>query len=399
MNWLGLPSAAGRLPDVIPAEPRQLLRSAYLEQVRNIAPDVLIGRDTELAEWAEFCAGPETYAWWQAGQLAGKTALASWFVTHPPAGVDIVSFFITGHGDSNAFLDAMIEQLNAINSVGGQTAPAAVLRVGVWLSLLAGAATQAEERARRLIVVVDGLDEDEAPASAPRGQPSIASLFPRRPPRGARFIITSRPDPGLPDDVPSGHPLRTCIPRRLAASRVAKDAERRREVTGAGIMTASTGNVPARIFMSYRREETAYPAAWLFDRLASHFGREQVFKDIDSIELGDDFMEVITTAVGSCDVLLALIGDRWLTITDPDGQRRLNNPGDFVRLEIEAALARNTRVIPILVAGARMPRAEELPASLAKLARRQALELTPGRFVADTRRLLRALDRAITEEK
>ena len=164
-------------------------------------------------------------------------------------------------------------------------------------------------------------------------------------------------------------------------------------------MSASTGEVPGRIFMTYRREDTAYPAAWLFDRLASHFGRDQVFKDIDSIELGDDFVEVITAAVGSCDALLALIGDRWLSSTGRDGQRRLDDPDDFVRLEIEAALARNVRVIPILVEGAQMPRAEELPASLAKLARRQALELGPARFDTDTRRLLRVLDRTIAQAK
>ena len=149
--------------------------------------------------------------------------------------------------------------------------------------------------------------------------------------------------------------------------------------------------------MSYRREDTAYPAGWLYDRLVSHFGRNQVFKDIDSIELGDDFVEVITTAVGSCDVLLALIGDRWLGIPDQDGRRRLDNPGDFVRVEIEAALARNVRVIPILVDGARMPRADELPESLAKLPRRQALELSPNRFDSDTQRLLRVLDRTIAQ--
>ena len=87
-------------------------------------------------------------------------------------------------------------------------------------------------------------------------------------------------------------------------------------------MTASTGVVPGRIFMSYRREDTAYAAGWLFDRLARHFGRDQVFKDVDSIELGDNFVEVITTAVGSCEVLLALIGSRWLTVADRNGQRR-----------------------------------------------------------------------------
>ena len=231
VTWLELPPAIAGLPDVIPTEPAQLVRSAYLEQVRDIAPDALIGRGTELAEWTEFCAGPEAYAWWQAGPWSGKTALASWFVTHPPAGVDIVSFFITGRlvgqADSDAFLDAMIEQLNALEPVGGQSPPAAGARHGVWLSLIAGAAAQAEERERRLVVVVDGLDEDEAGASPPRGRPSIASLLPRRAPAGARFIITSRPDPGLPDDVPTGHPLRTGIPRRLPVSWVAEDVERR----------------------------------------------------------------------------------------------------------------------------------------------------------------------------
>jgi len=162
-------------------------------------------------------------------------------------------------------------------------------------------------------------------------------------------------------------------------------------------MSASTNDVMCRIFMSYRREDTAYPAGWLFDLLASHFGRGQVFKDVDSIELGDDFGEVINTAVASCDVLLALIGDRWLTITDQDGRRRLDNPDDFVRLEIEAALTRNIRVIPILVEGARMPHADELPPSMAKLVRRQALELSPSRFDFDTQRLLRVLERTISE--
>src|SRR5690348_6411417 len=151
-----------------------------------------------------------------------------------------------------------------------------------------------------------------------------------------------------------------------------------------------------RIFICYRREETAYSAGWLFDRLADRFGG-QIFKDVDSIEPGDDWVEVITTVVGSCDVLLALIGDRWLTITDEDGRRRLDDPDDFVRLEIEAALARDVRVIPILVEGARMPRADELPASLSKLARRQALELSPSWFDVGTERLLRVLERTIKE--
>ena len=144
------------------------------------------------------------------------------------------------------------------------------------------------------------------------------------------------------------------------------------------------------------RQETAYPAGWLSDRLADRFGGGQVFKDVDSIQLGDDFVEVITRAVGSCDVLLALIGDRWLTITDMDGQPRLDDPDDFVRLEIEAALARNVRIIPILVDGANMPRGDELPASLAGLVRRQALELSPNRFEYDLGRLV-VLDTTLAE--
>jgi hypothetical protein len=113
--------------------------------------------------------------------------------------------------------------------------------------------------------------------------------------------------------------------------------------------------------------------------------------------LGDDFVEVITRAVGSCDVLLALIGDEWLTLTDKHGRRRLDDPDDFVRLEIEAALARNIRVIPILVDGASLPSTDELPDSLVKLVRRQALELSPARFDFDTGRLLRVLDRTLAE--
>jgi TIR domain len=161
------------------------------------------------------------------------------------------------------------------------------------------------------------------------------------------------------------------------------------------------GSVPpaasGRIFISYRRNDTAYAAGWLYERLAGRFGGGQVFKDVDSIQLGDDFGEVIVRAVGSCDVLLALIGEEWLTATDEHGRRRLDNAGDFVRLEIEAALSRRVRVIPVLVDGARMPRADELPDSLAALVRRQALELSPARFDFDTGRLLRVLDRTLAE--
>jgi len=159
-----------------------------------------------------------------------------------------------------------------------------------------------------------------------------------------------------------------------------------------------SSRAPARrIFVSYRRADTAYPAGWLYDRLAERFGIDQVFKDVDSIEPGDDFVQVIANAVGSCDVLLALIGDQWLTATDATGRRRIDDPNDFVRLEIETALTRNIRVVPILVEGASMPGADDLPPSLANLARRQALELSANRFNSDLSRLLRVLDNTTSQ--
>lgn len=162
-------------------------------------------------------------------------------------------------------------------------------------------------------------------------------------------------------------------------------------------MTESTGSVPLRIFMSYRRADTGWAAVSLFDRLADQFGRDNIFKDVDSIDLGEDFVEAITTAVGTSDALLALIGNQWLTATDQNGRRRLDDPGDFVRLEIEAALTRGVRIIPILVDGAPMPHEDQLPESLAPLVRRQALDLNPNRFGGDFQRLLPVLNRAIAE--
>ena len=162
-------------------------------------------------------------------------------------------------------------------------------------------------------------------------------------------------------------------------------------------MLSSVPAVRGRIFINYRREDADFPAAWLFDYLVAHFGEEQIFKDIDAIQPGDDFADVIRAAVGSCEVLLVLIGDRWLTITDDDGRRRLDHPEDFVRQEIEAALDRNIRVIPILVGETPMPHAPQLPDGLANLARRQALQLSPARLQSDAKRLLDVLDRTLND--
>jgi glycerophosphoryl diester phosphodiesterase len=151
-----------------------------------------------------------------------------------------------------------------------------------------------------------------------------------------------------------------------------------------------------RVFISYRRQETAWPARELYDVLVAELGPDRVFKDVDNIEPGDDFVERIQSAVGSCQVLLALIGPQWLTITDARGERRLDDPQDFVRLEVETALNRDdVRVIPILVDNAKMPTAQELPAGLAALTRRQAVEINPVSF--DTRRLLKVLNDTLSD--
>jgi hypothetical protein len=137
--------------------------------------------------------------------------------------------------------------------------------------------------------------------------------------------------------------------------------------------------------MCYRRQDTGWPAGRLYDKLADRF---QVFRYVEAIEPGEDFVAAITTAVESCDVLLALIGKEWLTITDAGKSRRIDNPNDYVRLEIEVALARNVPIVPILVDGARMPSADDLPPSLAELTSRSGLDLDESHFSSDLSRLV-----------
>ncbi len=134
-----------------------------------------------------------------------------------------------------------------------------------------------------------------------------------------------------------------------------------------------------RMFLSYRREDAAGHAGRLYDDLTQRFGAERVFMDVDAIAPGAAFAQVIESAVSSCDVLLAVIGTRWLTATDREGRSRLSDPQDWVRLEITAALDRDIPVIPLLVQGASMPDAEALPPLLAPLAGREALELSDVR--------------------
>lgn len=141
----------------------------------------------------------------------------------------------------------------------------------------------------------------------------------------------------------------------------------------------------SRIFICYRRQEASDLAGRLYDQLASYFGKQHVFVDVE-IGHGDKFAEVIARKVDACEVLLAVIGPQWLK--DSQGRRRLEDPDDFVRLEIEAALRRDVRVIPILTNGAVVPDRSELPKTLAGLADRQAFPVRADSFRHDVERLI-----------
>jgi len=158
------------------------------------------------------------------------------------------------------------------------------------------------------------------------------------------------------------------------------------------VQVLATGDRPAGgIFLSYRRDETEHVAGRLADRLGSVFGEHEVFIDVDSIPPGHDFIDAIQHAVRRCDVLLALIGPTWTRAVDEQGGRRLDNPEDFVVLEVAEALRRDIHVVPVLVDGAQMPRRDELPAALQPLVRRNAVRVDGESFRSDVGALLEHL--------
>jgi hypothetical protein len=150
-----------------------------------------------------------------------------------------------------------------------------------------------------------------------------------------------------------------------------------------------------QIFISYRREDSAAWAGRLYDRLSSRFASDKIFMDVVDLAPGVDFVEVLEESVGACDVLIAVIGRRWMSGSDEAGKRRLDKPEDFVRIELATALKRGIRVIPVLVDGAVMPQSGELPEDLKALARRHALEASHTRFSADAERLIIAVEEVL----
>ena len=139
-------------------------------------------------------------------------------------------------------------------------------------------------------------------------------------------------------------------------------------LTGPAVRFGSFGEtrqaMAGKIFINYRRDDSIGMAGRLHDRLAQTFGRDKLFMDVDHIPAGADFVAHLNSQVAACEVVLVVIGRNWLRAKDKAGQRRLHQSDDFVAIEIAAALARNIRVIPVLVDGARMPKESELPDSL-----------------------------------
>ena len=149
-----------------------------------------------------------------------------------------------------------------------------------------------------------------------------------------------------------------------------------------------------KIFISYRRDDSAGYAGRLFDYLSAHFGPRNVFMDIDTIQPGEDFRSVVSDAVETCDVVLVMIGKHWAGMADGQGQRRLDNPRDLVRMEVAAALVNpRSRVIPVLLRDTRMPAEHDLPDDLKELSWRNAIELSDNRFQYDVRKLIGVIER------
>ena len=147
------------------------------------------------------------------------------------------------------------------------------------------------------------------------------------------------------------------------------------------------------VFISYRREDSAGYAGRLFDRLVARLGRDHVFRDIEDIAPGDDFVDSIRQLLTTCDVLLVIIGPRWLTATDQQGRKRLEDSKDLVRAEIEQGLERKIRIIPVLLPGTSMPSENDLPAVLAPIAQFNAMEIRESSFEHDVEKLIEAMGR------
>ncbi|GAA1652860.1 hypothetical protein [Actinoplanes couchii] len=310
--------------------PSPPVRSAYRERIREIIRDHPRDREPELAELADFCTTDhdQQYAWWRAPAWAGKSALMAWFALNPPPGVRIVAFFIRAlhhrQNDRQAFLDNVIEQLAEILEL--HTLPPtlnASTREAHLTTMLTEASTRCQAAGDRLILLVDGLDEDRGVTAHPDSH-SIAGALPHHPPAGLRVIVSSRPNPPLPADVPPGHPLRArCLRRDLEpsihAEFVRRDAERELKAIVhdgglpariLGLVTASHGGLSATDLAELTGQDQ-----WLVeDHLAAFTGRSFDLADTVYVLAHKELQETATT----------LVGESRLT----DHRRRLNEWAD-----------------------------------------------------------------------
>jgi hypothetical protein len=183
--------------------------------------------------------------------------------------------------------------------------------------------------------------------------------------------------------------------RRMLAAARATPPQIERAIQVYRDLAGATSTPSPGVFLSYRRSDEPAFAGRIYDRLTAAFGTERVFMDVDSIELGRDFAEALDEALGRSAVLVAVIGSRWVEATGADGRRRLDDPDDYVRMEVERALSRDIRVIPVLVDGCPMPAPSALPVTLAPLVRRQAQTIFNARFGADCIELASTIERIL----
>ncbi len=210
-------------------------------------------------------------------------------------------------------------------------------------------------------------------------------LLPNTKPGTTAALAAAPLAPGVPLPTPAAVP-----PVMSASSIPAKPTG----VPAAPIVARAIGHGQNKVFISYRRDDSAEVTGRIYDALVEAFGLDVVFKDIENIPYGIDFRDNLQEAVAKCTLLIAVIGDKWLTITNSKGIRRLDDPGDFVRIEIEHALDRKIPVIPLLVKGASMPSEASLPDAIKRLAYRNAAQArNDPDFHADMERLVKSIQR------
>jgi hypothetical protein len=149
--------------------------------------------------------------------------------------------------------------------------------------------------------------------------------------------------------------------------------------------------VPKKVFISYRREDTAAAAGRVYDRLARVLAKPNVFFDVSTIAGGEDFVQRIASEIANSDAALELIGDKWLDQSAPGGRARIFEPDDYVRAELRATLSRPVLVVPVLVGGAHMPKAEQLPEDVKAITTKNALPLRHESFDDDTENIVAAV--------